>query len=86
MTLEKSDFAENNVILHPEFTLNNNRTMMRHLLLVMAAMLLTCCSKEGDVKAQETQTTANGKKVLVIVLSTKNPFHHVQIGGFSIGT
>ena len=32
-------------------------------------MLLTCCSKEGDVKAQETQTTANGKKVLVAYFS-----------------
>ena len=42
---------------------------MRHLLLVMAAMLLTCCSEESDMKAQETQTPANGKKVLVAYFS-----------------
>ena len=72
MTLEKSDFAENNVILHPEFKLNNNRTMMRHLLLVMAAMLLTCCSKEGDVKAQEAQTPANGKVLVAYFSFTSN--------------
>ena len=32
-------------------------------------MMLTCCSSESDVKAQETQTPANGKKVLVAYFS-----------------
>ena len=32
-------------------------------------MLLTCCSEESDMKAQETQTPANGKKVLVAYFS-----------------
>ena len=67
MTLEKtcvlvfcSNFAARNI---------KQIDCMRQILMIMAAMLLTCCSSESDMKAQETQTTANGKKVLVAYFS-----------------
>ena len=41
---------------------------MRHFLLLLTAMLLTCCSSDSEMKAQETQTPANGK-VLVAYFS-----------------
>ena len=44
---------------------------MRQFLLLMTAMLLTCCSSDSEVKAQETQTPANGK-VLVAYFTFTN--------------
>ena len=45
--------------------------MKQIMVLLAAAMLLTCCSSDSEVKAQETQSSSNGK-VLVAYFSFTN--------------
>lgn len=42
---------------------------MRQIMMLIAAMLLTCCSSEGNVKAENTQTSANMGKTLIVYYS-----------------
>ena len=44
---------------------------MRQIMMLLAAILFTCCSSDSEVKAQETQPSANGK-VLVAYFSFTN--------------
>ena len=44
---------------------------MRQIMMLLATILFTCCSSDIEVKAQETQPSANGK-VLVAYFSFTN--------------
>ena len=45
---------------------------MRHFLLLLTAMLLTCCSSDSEMKAQDTQTSTNGKVLVAYFSFTSN--------------